>query len=121
MQMATAQLRNAENSEDDDYEDDADDFQSVELGKNTVSIRTSSLEEKSTACTMLCCYVEELRGGFFPYVEEVTKVMVPLLTFPLHEEVGACYVVSLIVILASYRNQCVACCNNTCDGDSAAY
>lgn len=37
---------------------------------------------------MLCCYAEELREGFLPYVQPVTEIMVPLLKFWFHEEVG---------------------------------
>ena len=33
--------------------------------------RTSSLEEKATACNMLCCYADELKEGFMPYVKPV--------------------------------------------------
>ena len=36
-----------------------------------ITIRTSMLEEKATACNMLCCYADELKTGFFPYVEQV--------------------------------------------------
>ena len=41
------------------------------LGEKRIRIRTSVLEEKATACNMLCCYADELKEGFFPYVEEV--------------------------------------------------
>lgn len=36
---------------------------------------------------MIVCYVDELREGFFPYVKDVTHLMVPLLKFYFHEEV----------------------------------
>jgi len=41
-------------------------------GDRKISIRTSVLEEKATACNMLCCYADELEAGFFPYVEQVS-------------------------------------------------
>ena len=41
------------------------------LGEKRIRIRTSVLEEKATACNMLCCYADELKEGFFPYIEEV--------------------------------------------------
>lgn len=41
------------------------------MGDRKVTIRTSVLEEKATACNMLCCYVDELKEGFYPYVAEV--------------------------------------------------
>ncbi|GFH17489.1 importin N-terminal domain-containing protein, partial [Haematococcus lacustris] len=57
------------------------------MGDKMVSIRTSSLEEKATACNMLCCYADELKDGFFPYVKPVADIMVPLLKFWFHEDV----------------------------------
>ena len=42
-------------------------------GDRKISIRTSVLEEKATACNMLCCYADELEVGFFPYVEQVNR------------------------------------------------
>ena len=35
-----------------------------------MAIRTSTLEEKATACSMIGCYVDELKEGFFPYVKQ---------------------------------------------------
>jgi len=34
---------------------------------------------------MLVCYARELKEGFVNYVEETTKLMVPLLRFYFHE------------------------------------
>jgi hypothetical protein len=34
---------------------------------------------------MLVCYAKELKEGFVNYVEETTKLMVPLLRFYFHE------------------------------------
>ena len=40
------------------------------------SVRTSVLEEKATACTMLCCYADELKEGFYPYVEQARPMLI---------------------------------------------
>ena len=45
--------------------------ETIFLGGKRISIRTSMLEEKATACNMLCCYADELKAGFFPYVQQV--------------------------------------------------
>jgi hypothetical protein len=29
------------------------------------------LEEKATACNMLCCYADELKEGFYPWIDQV--------------------------------------------------
>lgn len=47
--------------------------ETVYLGDRKISIRTSALEEKATACNMLCCYADELKDGFLPYVEQVSQ------------------------------------------------
>ena len=39
-------------------------------GNKRITIRTSALEEKATACSMLHSYASELKGGFLPYVQE---------------------------------------------------
>ena len=72
---------------DDDDEEEEDGVETFDLGDTHVKIRTSILEEKATACNMLCCYADELKEGFFPYVEEVCKIMIPMLSFFFHEDV----------------------------------
>ncbi|KAG4963051.1 hypothetical protein JHK86_039919 [Glycine max] len=32
-------------------------------------LQTSVLEEKATTCNMLCCYADELKEGFFPWID----------------------------------------------------
>lgn len=69
---------------DDDDEDDG--FETLRIGDKRVGIRTSALEDKATACTMIACFIAELRGGFYPYVQQITHLMVPLLKFFYHDE-----------------------------------
>nr|CAB3256613.1 importin-5 [Phallusia mammillata] len=60
----------------------------IKLGdQQSFGIKTAGLEEKSTACQMLVCYARELKEGFVEYVEEVVKLMVPLLKFYFHDGV----------------------------------
>jgi hypothetical protein len=73
--------------DDDEDEDDIDEVETLIIGDRKICIRTSTLEEKSTACSMLCCYVEELQEGFFPFLDEIVQLFVPLLRFAFHEEV----------------------------------
>mmetsp|Transcript_8735 Transcript_8735/g.11822 ORF Transcript_8735/g.11822 Transcript_8735/m.11822 type:complete len:1130 (+) Transcript_8735:104-3493(+) len=85
--------------DEDDQNEDDDDWETIELGDKRISIRTSVLEEKATACNMLYCYADELKEGFYPYVEEVLKMMVPLLRFYVHEEVRKAAVTALPELL----------------------
>lgn len=43
----------------------------ITVGDKRIGIKTSVLEEKATACNMLCCYVDELKEGFFPWIDQV--------------------------------------------------
>ena len=65
-------IKDLDEEGDDDEERDEDEWETIELGDKRISIRTSVLEEKATACHMLYCYAEELKEGFYPYVEVST-------------------------------------------------
>lgn len=84
-QKPDIQVRDA-GEDDDEGDDDVDGYETLKIGDKRVGIRTSALEDKATACTMLACFIAELRGGFYDYVQEVTKLMVPLLKFFYHDE-----------------------------------
>lgn len=72
-------------TDEDDQQDD-DGYETLTIGDKRVGIRTSALEDKAVACSMLTCFIAELRGGFYDYVEKVTELMVPLLKFFYHED-----------------------------------
>jgi HEAT repeat protein len=62
-------------------------------GNKRITIRTSALEEKATACHMLRTYALELKDAFFPHVADVARVLVPLIGFQYMDEVrvNACH------------------------------
>jgi hypothetical protein len=64
-----------------------DGWEYIPIENKKLGINTSTLEDKSTACNMLYVYAKELGEGFFPYVDEVAKLLVPLLKFYYHEGV----------------------------------
>ena len=75
-------------------EEEDEDLAVLILGDQRIAIRTSTLEEKATAINMLVCYIAELKGAFFPYIDEVVELLVgppprrnSLLGFFFHEEV----------------------------------
>ena len=45
--------------------------ETIFVGDRRIQIRTSVLEDKCTACNMLCCYADELKHGFLPWVQQV--------------------------------------------------
>jgi len=64
----------------------------IEFAKGVVDGRlimgiTSALEEKATACSMLCSFAHDINKGFFPFVERTARVMLPLMDFYLNDEV----------------------------------
>ena len=58
--------------------------ETIYVGDKRVSIRTSLLEEKATAINMLCCYADELKEGFYPYVEKVNGLFGLFRIWPLY-------------------------------------
>ncbi|XP_057546144.1 uncharacterized protein LOC130825114 [Amaranthus tricolor] len=93
-------------SADSDIDIDESDDESIEtitLGDKRIGIKTSVLEEKATACNMLCCYADELKEGFFPWIDQVAPTLVPLLKFYFHEEVRKAAVSAMPELLCSAK------------------
>ncbi|XP_064960418.1 uncharacterized protein LOC135651258 [Musa acuminata AAA Group] len=89
---------------DDDIEDSDDEsVETITLGDKRIGIRTSVLEEKATACNMLCCYADELKEGFYPWIDQVAPTLVPLLKFYFHEEVRKAAVAAMPELLRSAK------------------
>ncbi|KAM1802697.1 hypothetical protein ACFX12_028759 [Malus domestica] len=92
-------------ADDDNDIDDSDDdsMETITLGDKRIGIKTSVLEEKATACNMLCCYADELKEGFFPWIDQVAPTLVPLLKFYFHEEVRKAAVSAMPELLRSAK------------------
>eukprot|EP00658_Telonema_sp_P-2_P036440 TRINITY_DN26361_c0_g1_i3.p1 TRINITY_DN26361_c0_g1~~TRINITY_DN26361_c0_g1_i3.p1 ORF type:complete len:853 (+),score=300.23 TRINITY_DN26361_c0_g1_i3:115-2559(+) len=65
-------------------QDEIQDFDDLDLNAaqdedddGSINIRTSILEEKITACGMICCYLEVLGEGYAPYVNQSLELLVP--------------------------------------------
>nr|AAX95644.1 HEAT repeat, putative [Oryza sativa Japonica Group] len=89
--------------EDENGESDDEGVETITLGDKRIGIRTSLLEEKATACNMLCCYADELKEGFFPWIDQVATTLVPLLKFYFHEEVRKAAVSAMPELLRSAK------------------
>ena len=70
-------------------------------GNKRITIRTSALEEKATACSMLHSYASELKGGFLPYVQEVARILVPLIKFHYMDDVRTASMMAMPELLQS--------------------
>ncbi|CEG45916.1 Karyopherin (importin) beta 3 [Plasmopara halstedii] len=75
--------------DEDDASTDSEDIQLAQVNDKCLSIRTSILEEKATACQLLAGMVIDLEDAFFPYAEQVTQVLAPLLTESVHSDIRA--------------------------------
>ncbi|KAI9919292.1 hypothetical protein PsorP6_017588 [Peronosclerospora sorghi] len=82
---------------------DTEDIQLAQVNDKCLSIRTSILEEKATACQLLASMVTDLQDAFFPYAEQVTQVFVPLLTDSVHSDIRASAIRAMPALV-----QCVA-------------
>jgi len=106
--------------EDGDQEDE-EGMESVTVnirgqGNKRITIRTSALEEKATACSMLHSYVADLKEAFFPYVQEVAKILVPLIKFQYMDEVRTAAMMAMPELLDS----CILALAKGASGASAA-
>ncbi|KAF7819275.1 importin-5-like [Senna tora] len=88
---------------DTEIDEDDDSIETITLGDKRIGIKTSVLEEKATACNLLCCYADELKEGFFPWIDQVASALVPLLKFYFHEEVRKAAVSAMPELLRSAK------------------
>ncbi|KAL8262933.1 hypothetical protein R6Q59_024282 [Mikania micrantha] len=88
---------------DTEIESDDESMETITLGNKRIGIKTSILEEKATACNMLCCYADELKEGFYPWIDQVASILVPLLKFYFHEEVRKAAVSAMPELLCSAK------------------
>ncbi|KAL6511136.1 hypothetical protein OROGR_022260 [Orobanche gracilis] len=90
-------------SDDEIDESDDESMEMITLGDKRIGIKTSVLEEKATACNMICCYADELKEGFYPWIDQVAPTLVPLLKFYFHEEVRKAAVSAMPELLQSAK------------------
>ncbi|KAK9664646.1 hypothetical protein RND81_14G058200 [Saponaria officinalis] len=95
-------ISNTDSDVDIDESDD-ESIETITVGDKRIGIKTSVLEEKATACNMLCCYADELKEGFFPWIDQVAGILVPLLKFYFHEEVRRAAVSAMPELLRSAK------------------
>jgi len=86
---------------DQDNTQEQEGWEFIPVGDKRIGINTSVLEEKSTACNMLYCYASELQEGFFPYVDETAKLLVPLMRFFYHDGVRSAAVTTMPCLMTS--------------------
>lgn len=88
----------------DEHEAGSDDeVEVVPLGNKKLVIKTSMIDEKANACSMISCYADELKELFFPWVQRTAEVMVPMLHFVFSEDVKIAALNSLPELLTSAK------------------
>eukprot|EP01123_Difflugia_compressa_P007967 TRINITY_DN225_c0_g1_i1.p1 TRINITY_DN225_c0_g1~~TRINITY_DN225_c0_g1_i1.p1 ORF type:complete len:1096 (-),score=260.74 TRINITY_DN225_c0_g1_i1:411-3698(-) len=71
----------------------------IDVGEAKIAIHTSALDEKAQACNSIYCYASEMKAGFFPFVEECSKLLVPLMQFNYHDGVRLASLSSMSCLL----------------------
>ena len=72
-------------------------METITLGDKRIGIKTSVLEEKATACNMLCCYADELKEGFYPWIDQVGECTLDLALYMIVGTVSDCHTSSYLV------------------------
>nr|CCA24014.1 importinlike protein putative [Albugo laibachii Nc14] len=75
------------------------DIEFAHVNDKCISIQTLVLEEKVTACELLVGMVSTLKEAFFPFVEQTTQVLAPLLTDSIHSDIRSASVNALPALL----------------------
>jgi hypothetical protein len=82
-------------SEDDlDAIDNESDMDIMEVKDGFLAFRTSAVEELASACQLIHLVAERMQENFYPYVEQTTRSIVPLLQSP-HEDIRCFAVMAL--------------------------
>jgi hypothetical protein len=63
-----------------------DGYATIDFGNKKLGIRTSSLDDRATAVSILASFASELKGALFPYLMDITQIMVDNLGFWYHDE-----------------------------------
>lgn len=79
---------NTEHLQLEDCEDRSDIHMIEREDGSWLPVRTAVVEEQSLACQLLVLLAEKLQEFFYKYVEQVVRVMIPLLKSP-HEVIGS--------------------------------
>lgn len=75
------------------------DIEFAHVNDTCISIQTIILEEKVTACQLLAGMVSTMNEAFFPFVEQTTQVLAPLLTDSIHSDIRSASVHALPALL----------------------
>ncbi|KAM5546436.1 hypothetical protein ABKV19_002471 [Rosa sericea] len=102
VQIKPVEIVTSANDNSDMDESDDESMETITLGDKRIRIKTSVLEEKVTACNLLCCYADELKEGFFPWIDQVAPTLVPLISY-IHEKVRKSAVSAMPKLLLSAK------------------
>uniref|UniRef100_A0A2C9UWN3 TOG domain-containing protein n=1 Tax=Manihot esculenta TaxID=3983 RepID=A0A2C9UWN3_MANES len=79
-------------------------FESVlTLQDQKIEINSKVLEEKATACEVLCICADELKEGFDLWIDEAAQTIVPLINCDIHEGLRKISISAIPVILKSSK------------------
>ncbi|KIY43233.1 ARM repeat-containing protein [Fistulina hepatica ATCC 64428] len=89
----------------DDESEEKEGYETLEVGGQLLGVRTSSLEEKCQAFDTLVIYCSTLGPQFAPYLMQTLEVVLPCLTFHIHEGVReACAIIIPMLLSCGKRS-----------------
>jgi len=91
--------------QDPDMNEDEEEpgWEYIVLGEAKIAIHTLALDEKAQACNSIYCYASEMKDGFYPYVDECSKLLVPLMSFYYHDGVRLASLSTMSMLLDSTK------------------
>ncbi|XP_034684549.1 importin-5-like isoform X2 [Vitis riparia] len=75
----------------------------IDFTNESLNASLNLLEEKASACNMLCSCAAELKEDFHLWIDEVADTLIPLLKFNLHQEVRMAAASAMPLILDSAK------------------
>ena len=79
LEYASKAIDMVEVAEDDDGEDFEQGQMPLLVGQRVVRVRTSAIEDKIQALSMIASFAHDMKEAFFPFLEQVASVVTPLI------------------------------------------
>lgn len=84
---------------DDTTFNNDENWQSIPVSDRKIWFNTALLKEKSAACTMVCCYIEELVEGYYPFADTTFDIMSNFINFIYNQGVRSACSTAMPLIL----------------------
>eukprot|EP01100_Stratorugosa_tubuloviscum_P001006 TRINITY_DN1224_c0_g2_i1.p1 TRINITY_DN1224_c0_g2~~TRINITY_DN1224_c0_g2_i1.p1 ORF type:complete len:1087 (-),score=588.52 TRINITY_DN1224_c0_g2_i1:206-3466(-) len=76
------------------------------IGEKIIGIKTSTIEDKLNACSLIFSYAQELEHDFFPFVQQTAQIVVPLIKFYYDDDIRSTCACTLPFLIRATRKHC---------------